>query len=322
MKFLHLKTTDPYYNLAVEEYFFEKSKDDVFILWQNEPSVVIGKNQNAYAELNLNYIKNKKIHIARRITGGGAVYHDLGNVNYSFISTANRDGIDFAYFTEPIISSLSDLGIEASLSGRNDIEIGARKISGNAQYTKNGRTLHHGTLLFDADLTVLDKALYVDEEKIKSKAIKSTRARVINLKSLSSLKTTEEFIDVLISSLISKFSPEIIDAPFDPYITELKLRNKSEEWLFPKCAYLSSYTVKRKKKYDYGLVEAEILMSGDIISNIKIHGDFFGVADIEELEEKIKGRTIAEISAIKNLDIFRYISGMQNDEFITFLENN
>ncbi len=322
MKFLILDTTNPYYNLAVEQFMFEKTQEDVFILWQNEPTVVIGKNQNVNAELDFDYVREHGIHIARRITGGGAVYHDLGNLNYSFISSTEKEGIDFACFTKPIIDALTSLGVKAELTGRNDIEVEGKKISGNAQYTKSGRTLHHGTLLFDTDLTVLSNALHVDEEKIKSKAIRSTHARVTNLKSLIPINSMEEFIQAITASVILKYSPEIISAPSDPYIDELRARNSSDEWLFPKSAYLSEYTVKRKKKYDFGLVEAEILMSGDIISNIKIYGDFFGMAEISDLEEKIKGKSLAQISSASDLDLSMYIAGMSDKEFFEFLQEN
>ncbi len=319
MKFLILDTTDPYYNLAVEQYMFEKTQDDIFILWQNESTVVIGKNQNVNCELDFNFVIENNIHIARRITGGGAVYHDLGNLNYSFISTTGKEGIDFAYFTKPVIDVLTSLGVKAELTGRNDIEVEGKKISGNAQYTSNGRTLHHGTLLFDTDLSVLDKVLHVDEEKIKSKAIKSTRARVTNLKSLIPINSMEEFIDAITASVVLKYSPEIIQVPSDRYIDELEARNKSEEWLFPKSSYLSSYTVKRKKKYDFGLIEAVMLMNGDIISDIKIYGDFFGTADVVRLESEIKGKNITDISLSRSFDVSEYIAGMSYDEFIDFL---
>ncbi len=319
MKFLILDSTNPYYNLAVEQYMFEKTNDTVFILWQNEPTVVIGKNQNVNAELDFDFVRENDIHIARRITGGGAVYHDLGNLNYSFISSTGKEEIDFAYFTKPIIEVLISLGVKAELTGRNDIEVNGKKISGNAQYTKNGRTLHHGTLLFDTDLSVLSKALHVDEEKIKSKAIKSTRARVTNLKSIIPINTMEGFIDAIIASVILKYSPEIIGTPSDPYIDELEARNKSEEWLFPKNSYVSGYTVRKKKKYDFGLIEADISMLGDIITDIKIHGDFFGSRDVSELEDILKNENISEISKQNIPNISDFILGMTDFEFLNFI---
>ena len=191
---------------------FSSTNDDVFMLWQNEPTVVIGKNQNAFAEINMDYIKKNNIHIARRITGGGAVYHDLGNVNYTFISNQGETaGIDFAYFTAPIIEALGTLGINAVLSGRNDLMIGDKKFSGNAQHTKANRVLHHGTLLFDSELDILSYALNVDEEKIKAKAIKSARSRVTNLRhSLTVDITVEQFIQTIAHFVIDKYNPKII----------------------------------------------------------------------------------------------------------------
>ena len=321
MKFLILKTKNPYYNLAVEEYLFEKTQDDVFILWQNEPTVVIGKNQNVNAEIDFDFVNERKIHVARRITGGGAVYHDLGNVNYSFISAQGKEGIDFAYFTKPIIDALNSLGACAKLTGRNDIEIDGKKISGNAQYSKNGRTLHHGTLLFDADLTVLSKALHVDEEKIKSKAIKSARARVTNLKSLIPIKTVDEFIGRISDYVIKKYSPEIIETPIDDYIDELEKRNASDDWIFPKSSYLSSYTARKKKKYDFGLVEIELSICKKTISEIKIYGDFFGTKNVDELADIIKGKDIFEIEkALHSVNVSEYILGMTSEELIDFIK--
>lgn len=316
MKFLLLHSTDPYHNLAVEEYVFEKTQDNVFILWQNDKTVVIGKNQNINCELDFDFVKENGIKVARRITGGGAVYHDLGNLNYSFISSTGKEGIDFAYFTKPIIEALTALGVDARLSGRNDIEVEGKKISGNAQYSKNGRTLHHGTLLFDTDLSVLSSALHVDEEKFKSKAIKSTRSRVTNLKSLIPIKDINEFIDYLCCYIINKYSPEIISEPNDKYILELEQRNKTEEWLFTKSSYLSAFTVRKKKKFDFGIVDIELSMNGDIISDIKIFGDFFGTKNIDELCASLIGSDINSVDEkIISINISEYILGMTSSEF-------
>lgn len=321
MKFLLLRSFDPYHNLAVEEYLFEKTQDDVFILWQNDKTVVIGKNQNINCELDFGFASQNRIKVARRITGGGAVYHDLGNLNYSFISSRDKEGIDFAYFTTPIIDALSALGVDARLTGRNDIEVEGKKISGNAQYSKNGRTLHHGTLLFDTDLSVLSSALHVDEEKIKSKAIKSTRSRVTNLKSLIPIKDINELIDYLCCYIINKYSPEIISEPNDKYISELEQRNKSEEWLFPKSSYLSAFTVRKKKKYDFGIVDIVLSMNGDMVSDIKIYGDFFGTKDVSELSAKLSGNSIDKIEKIlENIKLSDYILGMTANDFLELIK--
>ncbi len=318
MKFLILKTTNPNVNLATEEYLFNHCDDDIFMLWQNEPTVVIGKNQNAFAELNMEYIKNNNIHIARRITGGGAVYHDLGNVNYTFISKKEgSEGINFEYFTKPIIEALSSLGLPAVLSGRNDILIGEKKVSGNAQHTSENRVLHHGTLLFSSDLSVLSIALKVDEEKIKSKAIKSVRSRVTNIKDYLEGIDVANFIELIKSFLLKKYAPELIAPPSDEEISELLNKYTSREWVFPSSDYISAYTVTKKCRYLFGTVDMRIEMKNDIIRKIKIYGDFFGTKSTDELEALIENTALYQLeNKLSAIRIEDYIFGMTNTDFI------
>ena len=288
MKLLVLKTQNPYINLAVEEYLFNTAKEDIFMLWQNAKTVVIGKNQNAYAEVNLDYANENGILIARRITGGGAVYHDLGNVNYSYISVKDDNkSIDFLPFATPIIEALKTIGVEAELSGRNDIitKCGGKKISGSAQHRQNGRVLHHGTLLFDADMSVLSKVLSVDKEKLQSKAIKSVSSRVENIKNLSSkVNSVNEFITAIKNHLINNYNLEEITLENNSEIDSLTQRNASNNWLFPEKSYLSSYTFTNKKRFNAGTVELSLSVSNGVIKKAKISGDFFGILPIEELE--------------------------------------
>ena len=322
MKFLILKSHDPYVNLAIEEYLFSHETDDVFMLWQNESTVVVGKNQNAYAEIKTDVVRERGIKIARRITGGGAVYHDLGNVNYSFIST-RRGGsdIDFEYFTAPIIEALASMGIKAELSGRNDLLTDGRKFSGNAQHTNGDRTLHHGTLLFDADLSVLSEVLNVDRSKIESKAIASVRSRVVNLSELLRENiTVERFIEILSDFVVKKYSPEIIDVPQNDEIEKLTRRNASEEWIFPLSKLTSEYTALRKKRYDFGIVEVYLDMSNDTITKATVCGDFFGVCAVSELSDALEGVLLSKVAErISTLDVGDYIFGMSNDEFVSLL---
>ena len=319
MKFFVLDTKDPYYNLAVEEYMFSETEDDVFMLWQNAPCVVIGKNQNAYAEINIEKAKEKNISIVRRITGGGAVYHDGGNVNYTFISSEmSREGIDFAYFTQPIIEALATLGVSAELSGRNDLLANGRKFSGNAQHSKGKRTLHHGTLLFDSDLSVLSDVLNVDTEKISSKGIKSTRSRVINLRELINAECdVRGFIGLIAGFVEEKYSVKRDEAPANDKINALRERNASSEWIYPERELLSRYAVRKKKRYDFGIVDMYIDMSNDVIKDIKISGDFFGVSSITELEGLIVGLSTNELKErLGKLAIGSYIYGMTSELFI------
>lgn len=317
MKFLNLKTTDPYRNLAIEEYLFLQSDEDVLMLWQNEPTVVIGKNQNAYAELALDVIRERGVHVARRITGGGAVYHDLGNVNFSLISTTKgRDGLDFSAFCAPMIEALATLGICAELSGRNDLLVDGKKISGNAQHASGDRVLHHGTLLFDSDLSVLSSVLHVDEEKLRAKAVRSVRSRVTNIRPyLDKDCDVREFIERLGESLCQILGAMPTALPENEEIERLCTRNASDEWLFPDRALLSQYSLVQKKRYSFGTVEVLLEMQNEAVRSIRIHGDFFGTRPISELEACLQGTTLDELSArLSGIDLSAYIFGMQAEE--------
>ena len=269
---------DPYYNLACEEYLLLHSDEDIFMLWQNEPTVVLGKNQNIYAEVDLEYTEKNKIHVVRRITGGGAVYHDGGNVNYTFItSREHAEVLDFAYFTAPIREALEHWGVKAELSGRNDLLVDGLKFSGNAQHATKERILHHGTLLFDSDLSVLSKALKPDNEKLKSKGIASVRSRVTNLRPLLPEMTVEEFISGIASFM--KVEPQMLSANDEIY--SLTDRNRSEDYIFGRR---ESFERKAKVRFHGGTVT--VLVSGtDQIDKIRIEGDFFGEGDIQEVEK-------------------------------------
>ena len=316
MKFLELVSINPYLNLAIEEYLLEKAEEDTFILWQNEPSVVVGKNQNPYAEVKIDLCNERGIHIVRRITGGGAVYHDLGNVNYSFISSSRASGIDFDYFTRPIINSLYMLGVNCSLSGRNDLILeNGKKISGNAQHSSHGRVLHHGTLLFDSDLTVLDEILNVDPEKLKSKAVRSARARVANIKDYCNKGLNiSDFKRHIKSSIVEFFNAHEISSPQNGEIEMLYSRNCSAEWIFNPSKLLSSYNIIRKKRFDFGTVEINLTLSAGVITDSKILGDFFEKSSVSEFEELMKGKTVSEVISEDSIDISNFILGMSRED--------
>lgn len=323
MKFCILQTTDPYYNLAVEEYLFNTAQSDVFLLWQNNNTVVIGKNQNAYAEIDFNILKSTGVNLARRITGGGAVYHDLGNVNYSFISpNAKTSGIDFNYYVTPIINALKSLGLSVTLSGRNDLLTkDGKKISGNAQHRVLDRVLHHGTLLFSSDLEFLSKILTVDSEKLKTKALKSTRSRVENISNLIDKNiTVDEFLDCLKSYILKTYNPEILEIKSTPEIDKLYQRNKSSEWLFPEKDFISKYQVVKKKRFDFGTVELNLELKNDTIISLNITGDFFELKRVLELEKTFVNVNLKDVNnAISNIDVGEYIVGMNTQEFLRLL---
>ncbi len=322
MKFTFLKSTNPYFNLAVEEYLLKHTNEEYFLLWQNEPTVVIGKNQNVFAEINIPYTKENGIYIARRITGGGAVYHDLGNINYSFISEKQGNDIDFERFSRPIIEALADIGISAALSGRNDIMVGDKKISGNAQTMFESRVLHHGTLLFDSDLDRLSSALLVDERKFKAKGIKSTRSRVANINTfLDREYAVKDFIEKIKSHIFSKYDATKFEIENNEIIESLYKRNKSDSWLYPERDYLSRFSINVNERYKFGTISIFLDMKNDIITKAKIEGDFFGTRDISEIEELLSKNSLSNIDRIiSKITVSDYILGMTNEEFINLMK--
>lgn len=299
-------------------------KDSVMMLWQNEPCVVVGKNQNIRAEVDTAALSSLGILPVRRITGGGAVYHDGGNINYTFISHKGGEGIDFASFSAPIIESLASLGITLSLSGRNDLCLpDGRKVSGNAQCVRGDRVLHHGTLLFDADLGILGKILTPDEEKLKSKAIRSTSSRVANLSGLlPNIKSAGELMDIIEDYIIRTMRAEVADIPSCEKIKALRERNGSSEWLYPTRGIGAEYTIVKKKRYPFGLVEILMSVVGERIKYIRIGGDFFGTADISELENLISGRAFGELCGVLDDEaVGSSIAEMSAKELIALLES-
>ena len=321
MKFLKLESKNPYFNLAVEEYIFDNFSDSVFMLWQNEPTVVVGKNQNAYAEVDVEAADKHGVHIARRITGGGAVYHDLGNLNYTFIADGGDKTLNFEYFTSPIIKALASLGIKATLTGRNDIEIDGKKISGNAQCNRGGRVLHHGTLLFDSDLDFLAGILRVDKEKIESKAVKSVRSRVGNIKEyMPEGYTLSDFEALIKEYVITELAAEEIEIPECAKIIKLKERNESVEWLFPERSIISDYTLTKKKRFPFGSVELSLSIRNDFVMSARILGDYFECKDISILEKSLSGLRISEIrDRVESLSVGEYIFGMTPGDFSSLI---
>ena len=185
MYYIESPSTDPRFNLALEQYVFDRLDPSChyFMLWQNANAIIVGKHQNTIAEINAAYVKEHDIQVVRRLSGGGAVYHDLGNINFTFIAdTGDASQFDFSTFCRPVVKALHSIGVPAEINGRNDMTLDGRKFSGNSQYMKHGRVMHHGTLMFDSDLEVVSQALAVSKDKIESKGLKSVRSRVTNIK--------------------------------------------------------------------------------------------------------------------------------------------
>lgn len=328
MKYIKTNYSIPAYNMAMEDLIMNYlPSDDYLTFYIHDPSIIIGQHQNTIEEINEDYCKEKGIHIQRRLSGGGAVYHDHGNLNFSFIVRATRDNVnDFNVLTQPVIKTLEKLGIKAELSGRNDILIDGRKFSGNAQFFRNGMLLQHGTILFNSDMSELGNALKVKEMKIQSKGVKSVRSRVTNIidyledKSL----TIEQFKDLLLETIGEIYELEEYQlSPEEQAIHDRLVREKfmTWEWNYGKSP---AYNISKAHKFPFGIVDARIDVKEGIIKNIKLYGDFFVREDISTLEEHLKGVRYTKDALVKSLgaiDIQDYFNQMGNEEFADFLLN-
>lgn len=280
---------DAYFNMAVEEYVFTQFSDDIFMLWRNEPAIIVGLFQNSLAEINLDFVKEKGIKVVRRLTGGGAVFHDLQNLNFTFVES-NSNG-NFRTFTQPIIEVLNQLGVDARFEGRNDLMIDGRKFSGNAQCVSNGRMLHHGTLLFDTAMTDMSNALKVNPLKFEDKAVKSVRKRVTNIREhLKSSLTVMQFSD-MIMKYIMETKPDCRRYEFtDEDIAKItKLRDEKYstwEWNF---GHSPKYSYSKMIRTKGGNVELHLNTEKGTIVEIKIYGDFFAKKDVHEYEALFVG---------------------------------
>ncbi|AWX57921.1 lipoate--protein ligase [Brevibacillus brevis] len=293
MKFIDNQgITDPRINLAIEEYALKHlpNSDDYLLFYINEPSIIIGKNQNTIEEINATYVEENNIHVVRRLSGGGAVYHDLGNLNFSFITNDDGESFhNFRKFTAPVVQALKTLGVEAELTGRNDIQVGERKISGNAQYSTKGRMFSHGTLLFDSEMENVVSALKVNAEKIQSKGIKSIRSRVANISEfLVDKMTIEEFRLTVLHSIFGEGEIEeykLTDEDWEKIHELSRSRYQTWEWNYGKSPK-SNY--RQSKRFDIGTVEIQLDIEKGKIKEAKIYGDFFGVRDVAELEAVLR----------------------------------
>ncbi len=315
--------TDAYFNIASEEYLLNRfPTEDIFLLYVNAPSIIIGKFQNTLAEINLNYVKDKQIAVVRRLSGGGAVYHDLGNLNFSFHTLlGNKDFTEFATFTQPVINLLQKIGVSAKLEGRNDLLVDGKKFSGNAKTVKKGKMLQHGTILLNSDMSVLADALKVNPLKFTDKAVKSNRARVTNLiDHFPQDFQLGEFKSMLIDEILQnsknaqqyQFTQDDIQA-----IRALVVaRYSTWDWNFGSSP---DYNFKKAIKVPAGFIELHLDVHKGMIHRAKIYGDFFSSRPIEELEALLIGQKhdpSAIALLLKSVDLSLFFGKVNAEELL------
>jgi len=325
LKYIETKWDIPYYNFALEDYLLNEAKEDDYVFFYiHKPSIIVGKYQNTIEEINKDFIEENDISVARRLSGGGAVYHDHGNLNFSFVHKADkRDVNNFKKFTKPVIDALIELGLDAHLSGRNDILIDDKKISGNAQYYTNGRLLHHGTLLYDSQMSNLVKSLKVRDLKIKSKGIKSVKSRVANISDfLNNQLPIEDFKEYLLKSFyqsrdIEKY--ELDDKAMNYIDKKVKEKYSTWEWNFGKSP---DFEIQKIHKFPFGILDTRLDVRDGVISHCKIYGDYFSKKDIVHLENSLIGLKYDKSELSINKDIIKindYFDNLKFNDYINYL---
>ena len=330
MLFVPNENNDPRINLAIEIFLLQEMKVDepILLFYINEPSIIIGRNQNTIEEINKDYVDAHGIHVVRRFSGGGAVYHDFGNLNFSFIMPDDGNSFrDFEKLTKPIVQALHEMGVEgAQLKGRNDLVIDDMKFSGNAMYATNGRMFAHGTIMFDSDINEVVNALKVRKDKIESKGIKSIRSRVTNIKPFlpkdKQDMTTEAFRE---ENLLKIFGVDSVDQVKTYTLTEedwVKINEISDkyyrnwDWNYGKSP---AFDIERRKRFPIGSIEVRFNVQEGKITEAKIYGDFFGLGDIADVEQAFIG-TRYDKSALKDvidqIDVKKYFGNITPEDLL------
>lgn len=324
--YIEALTTDPDFNLALEEYVFNSMpRDKEYLLtWQNDNAIIIGHHQNTLSEIDEKYVQDHNIRVVRRLSGGGAVYHDLGNLNFTFIVDSDSALVDLERFCLRVANALSTLGVDARIDGRNDILVNGHKISGNAQYRKEGRVMHHGTLLFDSDLTVLSNALKPDPLKIQAKGVASVRSRVGNIRALLPRDMTlQQFREHLADTLLSGIPHSRYTLTQEDLAAIENIRAErygTWEWNYgmsPGC------TVLRKKRIEgCGNIQAHLTLDRGCIASLCFRGDYFSTEDPDILAKALEGAPLTEEGcrqALLGIDPERYITGLSRDALLSLL---
>ena len=320
--------TDATLNLALEEWAvrnLDLENEDYLLFYINRNAIIIGKHQNTIEEINSNYVKAKDIQVVRRISGGGTVYHDDGNLNFSFLTKFSQDSIhNFKKFTEPVVKTLNELGVKAELNGRNDITVDGKKISGNAQFSNTKAMFSHGTVLFNSNLDDVVEALNVKIDKIESKGIKSIRSRVANISEyIKENMSIFDFREKLLKSIFGTTENyPVLNLRENQWKEVYELANtkyRNWDWNYGRSP---EFNIQKINRFDFGQIDARIDVKDGVIQNIKIYGDFLAHGDTIEVESKLIGKKYKEdemIEALKELDIKHHIGDISKGDFVKFL---
>lgn len=324
--FMDIRSTDPTYNLALEEYLLtHHMQGEILLLWQNANTIVIGRNQNTEEEINRPFVEAHNITVVRRTTGGGAVYHDLGNLNYSFIQNVDDpEKMSIAALAIPVVKALETMGIQAEVSGRNDILVDGKKISGVAQRMYHNRILHHGTLLYASNPDMVAGALHVRQDKFISKSAKSVRARIGNIQDYvkDASMTIEDFRSRLIQALTESraVEPIVLTAEEEQAILKLQTEKyQSWEWTYGKSP---AYALHNAARFPGGLLEVTADVEQGIIRDIRFTGDFLALLEVSGGEEALKGvkfepGTVRQ--ALETLPVLEMFGGITVEEILQLL---
>lgn len=294
--YMETGSTDPTYNLAFEEYVLTHRREGAYLLlWQNDNTIVVGRNQNTAQEIDPGFVEQHHIRVVRRSTGGGAVYHDMGNLNYSFITdTTNAQRLTMERFTRPIVAALQGLGLQAEASGRNDILVEGRKVSGTAQRLMNGRILHHGTLLFDSQPEMVAGALRADPAKFASKGAKSVRSRIGNIRDFLPVDMTLETFWTYLKDTLSG-GGLVQDALTDEELAQVRTLQAEKyatwEWNYGQSP---RFDMVNRSYFPGGRLEVGLSVAQGRITAIRFYGDFLSVTDTAPLCQALEGTVYRE----------------------------
>ncbi len=325
MLFFDSPFTSPYDNLALEEHLFTTlpKGESALLLWQNDNTIVVGKNQNAAAEVNLAYVNANGIRVARRCSGGGAVYHDMGNLNFTIITTQRQfEAFHFQSFVTPVLQALASFGLQAEFTGRNDLTLNGKKFCGNAQYAKGDKLLHHGCIMLSTDLTKVGNALTANKKKFDTKAVKSVASRVTTINAQAERPIAMAEFKARLQQFV------FAEGGMTPYVLSVQdsaaiARLSREQYATPAWIYktLGAYHTTNEQRFAWGLVQVAFDAKDGKIAQIDFAGDFFGAQSIDALCAALVGAPLdaSLCDVLARLDVAQYLQGATPQEIASFI---